>query len=160
MVDFIHDERWTPEHVREYLRALRFIALPPEALEPYISSCHERMRTTDKDTDGVGRMYKAHRRSIHPAMRVCQDWGPLLLNDKTQAVCDCQECTDWLATYLAETGFMPAAQAKVVQAFGMGTGRGRCGWTRMRVRPASGTTTHGWWFRSPGTRRKSPNARS
>ena len=63
-----------------------------------------------------------HRRSIHPAMRVCREWGSLLLNDKTQVVCESQECTDWLADFFARTGFFPAAQATVVRAFGMGTG--------------------------------------
>ena len=67
--------------------------------------------------------------------------GSLLLNDKTQMVCDAQECTDWLATYHAETGFLPAAQTTVVRAFGMGTG------TRAPARCASGTTTREWWFR-------------
>lgn len=37
-------------------------------------------------------------------------------------VCDDQRCTDWLEAWLAETGFMAAAQATVVRAFGMGTG--------------------------------------
>ena len=106
------------------LRALGF-ALPLEALEPCIRSWHEWIQTTDKDTDGVCRLYEVHRRSTHTAMRVCRDWGPPLLNDKTQAVCDCQECTDWPATYLAETGSMPAEQATVVRAFGMGTGAGK-----------------------------------
>lgn len=103
------------------LRALGF-ALPLEALEPCIRSWHERMRTTDKDTDGVCSLYEVHRRSSHTAMRVRRHWGPLLLIDKTQAVCNCQECTDWPATYLAEAGFMPAEQATVVCAFGMDTG--------------------------------------
>ena len=60
--------------------------------------------------------------SIHPAMRVCQEWGSLLLNDKTQVVCEEQACTDWLSEFFTRTGFMPAAQATVVKAFGMGTG--------------------------------------
>lgn len=40
-----------------------------------------------KDTDGVGRVYEVCRRLIHPAMRVCREWGLLLLNDKTQVAC-------------------------------------------------------------------------
>ncbi|MDN0056481.1 phage portal protein [Collinsella ihumii] len=79
-----------------------------------------------------------HKHSTHTALRACRDWRPLLLNDKTQAVCDCQEFTDWLATYLAETGFMPAEQATVMCAFGMGM----CAWalwvdadaSRVRIR--------------------------
>ncbi|MDN0055779.1 hypothetical protein [Collinsella ihumii] len=52
---------------------------------------------------------------------MCHEQGSLLLNDKTQVVCGEQACTDWPAGYLARTGFMSAAQATVVRAFGMGT---------------------------------------
>lgn len=122
------DEReyWVPEHVREYLRSLGF-HLPLEAMENHIRAWHEWMSAVGdfydyKDTDGFGRVYEVHRRSIHPAMRVCQEWGSLLLNDKTSVVCDAQECTDWLAGFLHRTGFMPQAQNTIVRAFGMGTG--------------------------------------
>ena len=126
MAGVMDDEYWVPEHVREYLRALGFV-LPLKAMEPYIRNWHDWMRASGsfydyRDIDGVGRLYEVHRRSIHPAMRVCREWGSLLLNDKTQVVCGAQECTDWLAGYLADCGFMPAAQATVVRAFGMGTG--------------------------------------
>ncbi len=122
------DEReyWVPEHVREYLRSLGF-HLPLEAMEGHIRTWHEWMSAVGdfydyKDTDGFGRVYEVHRRSIHPAMRVCQEWGSLLLNDRTQVVCDDQACTDWLAGFLHRTGFMPQAQNTIVRAFGMGTG--------------------------------------
>lgn len=36
-----------------------------------------------RDVDGAGHMYEVHRRSLHPAMRACREWGSLLLNDKT-----------------------------------------------------------------------------
>ena len=90
--------------------------LPLEAMEPHIRSWHEWMQACGsfydyKDTDGVGRLYEVHRCSIHPAMRVCWEWGSLLLNDKTQVVCGTQECTDWLEGFLAQSGFMAAAQA-------------------------------------------------
>ena len=122
----MEEEYWVPEHVRGYLRELGFV-LPLEAMEPHIRSWHAWMQASGafydyRDADGFGRVYEVHRRSIHPAMRVCREWGSLLLNDKTQVVCDDQSCTDWLAGYLARTGFMPAAQATVVRAFGMGTG--------------------------------------
>lgn len=126
MAGVLDEEYWVPEHVREYLRALGF-ALPLEAMEPHIRSWHAWMQASGsfydyRDADGFGRVYEVHRRSIHPAMRVCREWGSLLLNDKTQVVCGDRACTDWLAGYLARTGFMPAAQATVVRAFGMGTG--------------------------------------
>lgn len=79
MVGVMDDEYWVPEHVREYLRALGFV-LPLEAMGPYIRSWHEWMQTSGsfydyKDTDGVGRLHEVHRRSIHPAMRVCRAGG-------------------------------------------------------------------------------------
>ena len=40
-----------------------------------------------------------HQRSIHPAMRDCNEWGSQLLNGKMQVVCDDRVCTDWLASF-------------------------------------------------------------
>lgn len=65
-------EYWVPEHVREYLRSLGFV-LPLESMEGYIRAWHEWMSATGdfydyRDTDGFGRIYEVHRRSIHPAM--------------------------------------------------------------------------------------------
>ena len=120
------DEYWVPEHVRAWLRSLGF-SLPLEDMEPHIRAWDSWMRALGdfydyRDTDGVGRVYEVHRRSIHPAMRVCREWGSLLLNDKTQVACDDQACTDWLSTWMARTGFLAAAQECVVRAFGLGTG--------------------------------------
>ena len=88
----MQQEYWVPECIREHLGALGLV-LPLEAMEGYIRSWHEWMQSTGdsydyRDTDGFGRLYEVHRRSIHPAMRVCQEWGSLLLNDKTSVVCD------------------------------------------------------------------------
>ena len=120
------NEYWVPEHVRAYLRGLGF-SLPLEDMEPHIRAWDRWMRALGdfydyKDTDGVGRVYEVHRRSIHPAMRVCREWGSLLLNDKTTVACEEQSCTDWLADWMARTGFLAAAQECVVRAFGLGTG--------------------------------------
>lgn len=98
-----------------------------EDMEPHIRAWDRWMRSLGdfydyRDADGVGRVYEVHRRSIHPAMRVCREWGSLLLNDKTQVACDDQACTDWLAAWMARTGFLAAAQECVVRAFGLGTG--------------------------------------
>lgn len=49
------------------------------------------------------------------------------MTDKARVMCDAQEHTDWLATYLAETGLMPTAQVTALQMFEMGTEFGRCG---------------------------------
>ena len=122
----IQQEYWVPECIREYLGALGFV-LPLEPMEGFIRSWQEWMQSSGsfyqyRDTDGFGRVYEVHRRSIHPAMRVCQEWGSLLLNDKTEVICEDQACTDWLASFFLSSHFMPAAQATVVKAFGMGTG--------------------------------------
>lgn len=119
-------EFWVPECVRAWLGSLGF-RLPLGDMEPWIRSWDRWVRALGdfysyKDTDGVGRVYEVHRRSIHPAMRVCREWGSLLLNDKTQVTCDDQACTDWLAAWMARTGFLASAQECVVRAFGLGTG--------------------------------------
>ena len=126
MAGAFEDEWWVPEHVRAWLRGLGF-TLPLEDMEPHIRAWDRWMRALGdfydyRDTDGVGRFYEVHRRSIHPAMRVCREWGSLLLNDKTQVACESDECTAWLSRFLADTGFLAAAQATVVRAFGLGTG--------------------------------------
>lgn len=120
------DEYWVPEHVREWLRSLGF-SLPLEDMESHIRAWDRWMRALGdfydyRDTDGVGRLYEVHRRSIHPAMRVCREWGSLLLNDRTQVACAEQTCTDWLAAWMARTGFLASAQECVVRAFGLETG--------------------------------------
>ena len=122
----LDDEYWVPEHVREWLRSLGF-TLPLEDMEPHVRAWDRWMRALGdfydyRDTDGVGRVYEVHRRSIHPAMRVCREWGSLLLNDRTQVACSEQACTDWLAAWMARTGFLASAQECVVRAFGLGTG--------------------------------------
>lgn len=117
---------WVPEHVRAYLRGLGY-RLPLEDMEPHIQEWDQWMRAQGsfydyRDTDGFGRVYQVHRRSIMPAMRVCREWGSLLLNEKTQVVCERQECTDFLDAYFSANNFMSQAQATVVRAFGLGTG--------------------------------------
>ena len=77
------DEYWAPEHVKEYLRGLGFV-LPLDDMEPWIRGWDDWMGARGdfydyRDKDGLGRVYEVHRRSIHPAMRVCKEWGSLLL---------------------------------------------------------------------------------
>ena len=55
-------------------------------------------------------------------MRVCKEWGSLLLNEEVKVVCDDQKATDWIGEYFSNTGFMAQAQDTVVRAFGLGTG--------------------------------------
>lgn len=73
-----------------------------------------------RDKDGLGRVYEVHRRSIHPAMRVCKERGSLLLNEDVKVVCDDQKATEWIGEFFSSVNFM--AQATVVRAFGLGAG--------------------------------------
>ena len=120
------DEYWVPEHVKDYLRKLGFV-LPLDDMEPWIRSWDDWMSARGefydyRDKDGMGRVYEVHRRSIHPAMRVCKEWGSLLLNEDVKVVSEDQKVTDWLGSFFSSTNFMNAAQATVVRAFGLGTG--------------------------------------
>ena len=120
------DEYWVPEHVKDYLRKLGFV-LPLDDMEPWIRSWDDWMSARGefydyRDKDGMGRVYAVHRRSIHPAMRVCKEWGSLLLNEEVKVVCENQKATDWINSFFSSTNFMNAAQATVVRSFGLGTG--------------------------------------
>ena len=120
------DEYWVPEHVKEYLRGLGFV-LPLDDMEPWIRSWDDWMGARGDfydyhDRDGLGRVYEVHRRSIHPAMRVCKEWGSLLLNENVKVVCDDQRATEWISSFFSSTNFMAQAQDTVVRAFGLGTG--------------------------------------
>ena len=120
------DEYWVPEHVKDYLRKLGFV-LPLDDMEPWIRSWDDWMSARGefydyRDKDGMGRVYAVHRRSIHPAMRVCKEWGSLLLNEEVRVVCEDQKATDWINSFFSSTNFMNSAQATVVRAFGLGTG--------------------------------------
>lgn len=75
-----------------------------------------------QDKDGAGRSYRVHRRSVHPAKKVCKEWSTLLLNECTQVQCENEECNEWLASYLADIGFWSRGQGLVLKAFGIGTG--------------------------------------
>jgi hypothetical protein len=63
-----------------------------------------------RDQDGVGRVYKVQRRSIHPAMSVCKEWGSLLFNEDVRVVSENQQMTDWLESFFSSTNFMNVAQ--------------------------------------------------
>ena len=120
------DEYWVPEHVKDYLRKLGFV-LPLDDMEPWIRSWDDWMGARGdfydyRDKDGLGRVYEVHRRSIHPAMRVCKEWGSLLLNEEVKVFCEDQGATDWINSFFSATNFMSQAQATVVRAFGLGTG--------------------------------------
>ncbi len=115
-----------PEHVRQYLRDMGYV-LPLDPMDEHIRVWDDWLAARGafydyRDTDGFGHTYEVHRRSLHPASRVCAEWASLLLNDKTAVVCENQQCTDWLAGFFARTGFLAQAQATIARAFGLGTG--------------------------------------
>ena len=99
------DEYWVPEHVKDYLRKLGFV-LPLDDMEPWIRSWDDWMSARGefydyRDKDGMGRVYEVHRSSIYPAMRVCKEWGSLLLNEEVKVVCEDQRATDWINAFLS-----------------------------------------------------------
>lgn len=74
------DECWVPECVRAYLRAAGYSTRALEDMEPHVREWDRWMRAVGefydyRDTEGFGRVYQVHRRTIMPAMRVCREWG-------------------------------------------------------------------------------------
>lgn len=120
------DEYWGPEHVKEYLQELG-LSFPSMTWSLGFgrgtTGWGARGDFYDyRGKDGLGRVYEVHRRSIHPAMRVCKEWGSLLLNEDVKVVCDDQKATEWIDSFFSSTNFMARAQVTVVRAFGLGTG--------------------------------------
>lgn len=104
------DEYWVPECVRAYLRGAGYSTRALEDMEPHVREWDSWMRAVGefydyRDTDGFGRVYQVHRRTIMPAMRVCREWGSLLLDEKTVVACESRECADWLASLFSSTNF-------------------------------------------------------
>ena len=121
------DTYWIPECVREWLRRQGYSTRALEDMEPHVREWDRWMRAVGefydyRDTDGFGRVYQVHRRTIMPAMRVCREWGSLLLDEKTVVACESQACTDWLGSLFSTTNFWGRVQETVVRAFGLGTG--------------------------------------
>lgn len=121
------DEYWVPEAVRAYLRGTGYSTRALEDMELHVREWDSWMRAVGelydyRDTDGFGRVYQVHRHTIMPAMRVCREWGSLLLDEKTVVACENRECTDWLGSFFSSTNFWDRAQETVVRAFGLGTG--------------------------------------
>lgn len=123
----LYESYWVPEGVRDFLVKAGYSVRVLEEMEPFIREWDSWMRAVGefydyRDTDGFGRVYQVHRRSIMPAMRVCREWGSLLLDEKTVVACEEQACTDWLESFFSQCGFWGRAQETVVRAFGLGTG--------------------------------------
>ena len=102
------DGYWVPECVRAYLRAAGYSTRALEDMEPHVREWDRWMRAVGefydyRDTDGFGRVYQVHRKTIMPAMRVCREWGSLLLDEKTVVACESRECTNWLSSFFSST---------------------------------------------------------
>lgn len=116
-----------PQRIRDYIRGLGYE--PTYAMDGHIQQWDEVRRSKggfwdwEDRTDGK-RVLKVHRRSVHPAKRVCDEWASLLMNERTEAVCEDQACTDRLADLFRSIGFYARSQQLVSKAFSMGT----CGW--------------------------------
>lgn len=93
------DEHWVPECVRAYLRGAGYSTRALEDMEPHVREWDRWMRAVGElydygGTNRFGLVYQVHSRSIMPAMRVCREWGSLLLDERTVVACESQECTD------------------------------------------------------------------
>lgn len=114
-----------PEHIREFIKKSGY-SLPFSLMRGYINEWNAVMKAQgdfwDYQRKENGVTFKVHRRTIRPAQRVCNEWASLLLNDKTQVVCESEECTEWLEDFLAGINFMAKGQGLISSAFGLGTG--------------------------------------
>ena len=121
------DEYWVPECVRTYLREAGYSTKELEDMEPHVREWDSWVRAVGefydyRDTDGSEGSTRCIGRPIMPAMRVCREWGSLLLDEKTAVACESRECTGWLASLFSTTNFWGRAQETVVRAFGLGAG--------------------------------------
>lgn len=96
------DEHWVPEHVKGCLR--EFGSVLPWTIRSIGSvagtigwGAWGLLRLPglcsylhNGDQNGVERVYEVHRRSIHPAMRVCRELGYLLLHEDAKVVSENQ----------------------------------------------------------------------
>lgn len=113
-----------PQHIQDALKELGY-PNPFSAMRDSINRWADVLTATGdfwdyQETEG-GATYKVHRRTIHPARRVCTEWASLLLNDKTQIVTDNQQVTDWLEDWANRSGFWSKGQGLISDAFGLGT---------------------------------------
>jgi len=72
-------------------------------------------------TDANNRLFKVHRRSIHPARRVSEEWSSLILNDDTTISTEDETCTEWLDDFYSSINFINRGHKVIADAFGLGT---------------------------------------
>ena len=113
-----------PACVRRFITAIGY-PFPAEEMQPHIEEWRALLSAEGDFWDyrsrenGIPR--KVHRRTIHPAARVANEWASLLMNDKTTVSTEDQACNGWLRSYMSRTGFMARGQAMVKKAFALGT---------------------------------------
>lgn len=120
------DEFNIPQVVTDYITNAGY-TVPYDAMKNYIAEWRAWMMAKgsfyDYSTqDADRRLYKIHRRSVHPAKRVCREWASLLLNEKTTVQCEDQDCNEYLEDFYNRIGFWSRGQGLVEKAFGLGTG--------------------------------------
>ena len=113
-----------PQSIRDAVRAMGY-PMPYDKMRSHIRRWDDLLASRGDFWDYTERegatVYRVKRRTIHPARTCCDEWASLIFNDKTQAVCEEQACTDWLADRLAALGFWGDAQDAASDAMGLGT---------------------------------------
>lgn len=113
-----------PQHIKTALTEMGY-PNPFSVMREHINAWADMLTSTGEFWDYTERegsaQYRVHRRTIHPARRVCTEWASLLLNDKTQIVTESQEVTDWLDDWANRSGFWSKGQGLIADAFGLGT---------------------------------------
>jgi A118 family predicted phage portal protein len=116
-----------PEAITAYLAALGY-DIEVDVMMPFINRWYHWYKAEGdfydyNKVDGTGgAIYKYHRKSTHPAARVCREWASLLLNEEVKVACKVEATTDWLMEYLNRVSFFQHGQETVAKAFAMGTG--------------------------------------
>ena len=114
-----------PQHIKDYIKAKGYDLAT--GMDGYINTWLAMFKATGdfwdyEDKDAAGRKYRVHRRTVKPAKRVSEEWASLLFNDDTQAVCEEQSCSDWLADYYRRINFYGKGQEIISKTFALGTG--------------------------------------
>lgn len=118
------DEFTIPECVYKKVREMGFVPCSA-AMKDHISRWRAVTRAngefwdyTERDGDTV---YRVHRKTVHPAQRVSDEWASLILNDDTLISTDDETCTEWLSDYLEHVNFTGKGQECISDAFALGT---------------------------------------
>lgn len=113
-----------PDFVRERIKSLGYVC-PYGAMQGHIDAWRAMLDADGKFWDyyskNDGIVYKVHRRSVKPAQRVSEEWASLIMNDDTTVQTDSEQCTEWLADWMAGNGFLAKGQLNVADAFALGT---------------------------------------